>query len=213
MDTERLIDSLSRDIRPVPHHAVGRRIAIGVAGGGLITAVLVATLLGLRPDLATAVRGFSFWMKWSYTLSVGLVAITATTRLARPTGVSLWPLWALAIPALLLTGVGIGELASTPVQKWLAMWLGDSWTVCPWLVLMLSLPIFGGLLWSFRALAPVRLRAAGATAGLAAGAWAATIYCLHCPEVSALFVLTWYTMGIVLASALGALLGPRLLRW
>ena len=93
------------------------------------------------------------------------------------------------------------------------MWLGRSWTSCPWLVLMLSAPIFAGLLWSFRKLAPTRLHAAGAVAGLGAGAWAATIYCLHCPEVSAIFVLTWYSLGILLAAGIGALLGPRLLRW
>jgi hypothetical protein len=85
--------------------------------------------------------------------------------------------------------------------------------VCPFYVLALAVPIFAGLLWSFRRLAPTRLRAAGAAAGLAAGAWAATIYCLHCPEASAIFVLTWYTLGIVLAAAIGALLGPRVLRW
>ena len=27
------------------------------------------------------------------------------------------------------------------------------------------------------------------------------------------FVATWYTLGIALTAALGALLGPRLLRW
>ena len=93
------------------------------------------------------------------------------------------------------------------------MWLGHSWMVCPWLVLALAMPIFVGLLWSFRRLAPTRLRAAGAAAGLAAGAFAATVYCLHCPEVSAIFVLTWYSLGILLAASVGALLGPRLLRW
>ena len=80
-------------------------------------------------------------------------------------------------------------------------------------VFTLALPIFAGLLWSFRRLAPTRLRLTGATAGLAAGAWAATLYCLHCPESSALFVLTWYTLGMGLAAIAGALLGPRLLRW
>jgi hypothetical protein len=213
MDTEQLIHSLGRDVPPVRRNAVGRRIALGAACGAVFTAALVVTVLGLRPDLREALHGFSFWMKWAYTISVGLLAIIATARLARPTADSLRPLWPLAIPALLLTGIGIGELARTPVQQWLAMWLGHSWKVCPWLVLTLAVPIFIGLLWSFRALAPVRLRAAGATAGLAAGAWAATIYCLHCPEVSALFVLTWYSLGIMLAAAMGALLGPRLLRW
>ena len=105
------------------------------------------------------------------------------------------------------------ELAHIPPGDWLGAWLGGTWTKCPWLVLMLSVPIFAGLLWSFRRLAPTRLRAAGGAAGFAAGACAATLYGLHCPEVSAAFVLTWYTLGIALAAAAGALVGPYLLRW
>ena len=119
----------------------------------------------------------------------------------------------MAIPVLLLAGIGIGELSKTPPAQWLALWLGRSWMICPWLVLTLAVPIFVGLLWSFRELAPTRLRAAGGAAGLAAGAWAATIYCLHCPETSAIFVLTWYSLGIMLAAGAGAVLGPRLMRW
>jgi hypothetical protein len=91
-------------------------------------------------------------------------------------------------------------MSRVPKAQWLAMWLGQSWSVCSSIVFLLSVPIFGGLLWSFRRLAPTRLRAAGATAGLTAGAWGATLYCLHCPEVSAIFVLTWYTLGISLAA-------------
>jgi hypothetical protein len=70
-----------------------------------------------------------------------------------------------------------------------------------------------GLLWSFRRFAPQRMRAAGAVAGLAAGAWGATIYSLHCQESAAIFVLTWYSLGMVLATTIGAALGTRLLRW
>lgn len=36
---------------------------------------------------------------------------------------------------------------------------------------------------------------------------------LHCPEVPAIFVLTWYSLGIALAAGVGALLEPRLMRW
>jgi hypothetical protein len=213
MDTEQLIQSLSRDVPRVRPHAVGWRLAVGILAGAVVTAALMAGGLGINPQLHAALHGFSFWMKWTYTVSLGIAAITATARLARPTGRSLRPLWMLAAPVLLLIGIGIGELARTPARDWLAMWLGESWKICPWLVLTLSVPIFIGLLWSFRKLAPTRLRAAGATAGLAAGAWAATIYCLHCPEVSAIFVLTWYTLGILLAAGLGAVVGPRLMRW
>jgi hypothetical protein len=197
----------------VSRHAVLKRIAIGIAAGAFFTMLLVTTILGIRPDLRVAMHGFSFWMKWTYTVSLALGASYAIARLARPAPTSLQGLWLLTVPALLLAGIGIGELVRTPSSEWLTLWLGRSWTSCPWLVLMLAAPIFVGLLWAFRKFAPANLRVAGAVSGLGAGAWAATIYCLHCPEVSAVFVLTWYSLGILLMAGLGALLGPRLLRW
>jgi len=213
MDTERLIASLSANVPRVSRHAFAKRIGLGIVAGAFVAMLAVVAVLGVRPDLQLAMHGFSFWMKWTYTVSLGAGAIYAVSRLARPVRSSLRGLWLLAIPVLVLIGIGIGELASTPSRQWLEMWLGRSWMICPWLVLSLAIPIFIGLLWSFRKLAPIRLRAAGAASGLAAGACAATIYCLHCPEASAIFVLTWYSLGIALASAAGAWLGPRLLRW
>jgi hypothetical protein len=213
MRTEALIEKLSRDVPPVSRYAIANRIGVGLVLGIVGAMLAVTVVLGIRPDLQVAMHGFSFWMKWTYTISLGVGAAYAVARLARPQSESLRGLWLLAVPVLLLAGVSIGELARTPPGEWIAMWLGKSWMICPWLVLLLAAPIFVGLLWSFRRLAPTRLRAAGAVAGLAAGAWAATVYCLHCPEVSALFVLTWYSLGIALAAGAGALLGPRLLRW
>lgn len=211
--TDALIEQLSSDLQPVGRFAIAGRIALGLALGVLAAMLTVTVLLGVRPDLGTAMHGFSFWMKWTYTATIGLGAAYAVSRLAYPDVRSLRPLWLLAVPVLLLAGVAIGELATTPSADWVGMWLGKSWAGCPWLVLLFSAPIFLGLLWSFRNLAPTRLRAAGAVAGLAAGAWSATAYCLHCPDISALFVLTWYSLGIALAAGIGALIGPRLLRW
>jgi hypothetical protein len=62
-------------------------------------------------------------------------------------------------------------------------------------------------------MAPTRLRLAGAAAGLLAGGVAATVYGLHCQEMTAAFVVTWYSLGVAASVAVGALLGPRLLRW
>jgi len=213
MNTEDLINSLSANVAPVRRGAVGRRIALGLVVGALASGAYVVLRMGVRPDLGSAMHGFSFWLKWAYTISLSLAALFMAAQLARPDSHRLQGLWLLAIPALLLAGVGATELIHTPQTEWLAMWLGHSWKQCPWRVLGLAMPIFVGLLWSFRWLAPTRLRAAGAAAGLAAGAFAATIYCLHCPEVSAIFVLTWYSLGILLAASLGALIGPRVLRW
>ncbi len=213
MNTDDLIAQLSQEVPRVPRHAIGRRLVAGLGLGALVALVAVVIGLGIRPDLRLAMHGFAFWMKWTYTISLSIAALTVTAQLARPDSGKLRWLWALAVPVVLLAAVGIVELIRTPPGEWLAMWLGHSWKVCPWIVLGLSAPIFIGLLWSFRRLAPTRLRAAGAAAGLSAGAFAATVYCVHCPEVSAIFVLTWYSLGILLAASLGALVGPRLLRW
>jgi hypothetical protein len=68
-------------------------------------------------------------------------------------------------------------------------------------------------MWALRGLAPTRPRWAGFAAGLFAGSLGALGYALYCPELSPLFVLVWYTAGVLLPAALGALLGPLLLRW
>ena len=213
MNTDELISSLIADVRPVPRAAVGRRLAVGVIAGMIASTLLVIVVLGLRPDLRMAMHGGTFWMKWGYTISLAAVAIHVAAQLARPDPGSLRRMWLIAVPVLVLAALGVGELVRTPRADWLAMWLGHTWSKCPALVLILAVPIFIGLLWSFRRLAPTRLRAAGAAAGLAAGAFSATVYCLHCPEVSAIFVLTWYSLGMLLAAAFGAIAGPRLLRW
>jgi hypothetical protein len=213
MNTEQLIEALTRNVQRVTPHAVVKRVGFGIAAGCMVAIACVTAVLGVRPDLQVAIHGFSFWMKWIYSASLGLCAAYTVTQLARPTPGSLRSLWFLAVPVLILLGIAIGELTGTSPANWPRMWLGRSWMICPWLVLALAAPIYAGLLWSFQKLAPARLRAAGATAGLAAGAWASAIYCLRCPEVSALFVLTWPTLGIAFAAGLGALLGPRLMRW
>lgn len=213
MTTDDLIARLASDLAPIRRHAVGRRLAIGIALGALVSVFYVVVMMGVRPDIGTAMHGFAFWMKWGYTISLSGVALIMTKQLARPDSGSLRWLWLIAIPVLLLASIGAMELIRTPPGEWLVMWLGESWMVCPWRVLALAMPIFVGLLWSFRKLAPTRLRTAGAAAGLTAGAFAAMVYCVHCPEVSAIFVLTWYSLGILMAVSAGALLGPRLLRW
>jgi hypothetical protein len=213
MNADDLIESLMRDVKPVGRHPVGRRVIAGVFAGGLVTLIAVGAGLGFRHDLWSAIHGAAFWIKWSYTVSLALCALAATVRLARPGADRLGWFWIIGLPVAGLAIVAAVQMARTAPSSWLAMWLGGSWKVCSLLVFLLSLPVGVGLLWSFRQLAPTRLRLAGAAAGLTAGAWSATLYCLHCPEVSAIFVLTWYTLGIAVSTAMGAILGSRLLRW
>ena len=62
-------------------------------------------------------------------------------------------------------------------------------------------------------MAPTHLRRAGALAGFASGASAALVYALHCPELAAPFIGTWYVLGMLIPTLAGALLGERLFRW
>lgn len=75
------------------------------------------------------------------------------------------------------------------------------------------MPTFAAVFWAARGFAPTRPRLAGAAAGLFASALATIAYCVHCPEMSPAFWSIWYAIGMLLPAALGAWLGPRLLRW
>jgi hypothetical protein len=119
----------------------------------------------------------------------------------------------LGVPVAGLSVLAFFELARLPMEAWPDALMGSSWQQCPWRVVALSIPVFAGLCIAFRRQAPTDLTAAGAAAGLLAGGVAATFYALACTESSAAFVLVWYSAGIGISTGLGALLGPKLLRW
>jgi hypothetical protein len=66
---------------------------------------------------------------------------------------------------------------------------------------------------AFRSLSPTRLVHAGAAAGAVSGALAVIAYAMHCPIDSAGYVLVWYPTAVLICAAVGALIGPRVLRW
>jgi hypothetical protein len=214
MQTNDLIAKLAGETLAVPRAALSRRFGLGLVVGGVVCFALVLTWLGLRPDMDDAMHGMRFWMKASYTLWVTLAAIPLAVAFSRPGGrVGMAPWLVLAFAPTFMLAMTVMELMRTPASGWLALVVGSSAMHCSWRILLLSIPIFGGLVWVFNRLAPTRLAMAGLTAGLIAGGLAATMYGLHCQEASVTFVTLWYTLGMAAAAALGALAGPRLMRW
>jgi hypothetical protein len=211
--TEDLIAALAADVAPAPSRRVPLGMALVGLAGGAIALGLMAAWLGFRPDLAQAVRGPIFWMKAIYALALGVAGFLAIERLARPAGEPRRGL-ILALAAIGVLGVlGLAQIMTLPADQRLAAWLGASWRVCPRNILILSIPMLALCLFVVRRFGPTRLSLAGAASGLFAGGVATIAYGLHCPETAPAFVATWYTIGMILPTALGALAGPFVLRW
>ncbi|MBK6568949.1 NrsF family protein [Candidatus Aalborgicola defluviihabitans] len=213
MKTDDLISLLATGAAPVPTHSVGRRFALAL-GLGIVGAVLLLVLThGLRADLAQAMGELIFWVKMAFAGVLALAAYIATERLARP-GMRVGGAWAaLAAPVLLLWLVAALVLLGADPEQRAGLILGATWNTCPFSIALISLPLFVATFWVMKGLAPTRPAWAGASAGLLAGALAALVYALHCPESGAPFIGIWYVVGIAIPAAVGALLGPRTLRW
>jgi hypothetical protein len=216
MKTDDLIALLSIDAAtPVPPENPAKRIFAALGVGVLVSAVLMLVVLGPRPDLAEAMRHSLSWgLKVELAIALAFPAIGGLSRLALP-GRGMPNLVAIIIPVMLaLFWLMAGsELAAAPAAERAAMVWGQTWRVCTMCIVMVSAPVFVAMVVALRGLAPVRLHAAGACAGLLSGCAGVFVYAFHCPETSMAFVMTWYVSGIAVVTLLGALLGPRLLRW
>ncbi|MGH8181918.1 MAG: NrsF family protein [Steroidobacteraceae bacterium] len=212
MRTTDLIELLARDVRTTPPGIASRRLLAALVAGGLVTLAIVALGLRCQPLLAAAQQPW-FWMKAAYTGLLTLAGAVIVRRLSLPGAkVGAAPL-AAALLILAMLALATGQIFAAAPSDRVALWLGHTWKVCSPLILALAVPIYACLAAAIRRLAPTRPALTGAAAGFAAGALAATLYGLHCPEQAAAFVASWYTLGIAAATALGAITGGRLLRW
>jgi hypothetical protein len=212
MQTDELIAVLSAGAAPVAPGGVRRRLLLACLIGALATAVLVFTILHPR-DLIAAAQTRPFWMKVGYTAALGLGGYLLAERAARP-GAKLGAApYVAAAPLVVIASMALFDLARMPPAGWHSAWMGQSARFCPIAILIAAVPIFIAVATALRRLAPTRLRFAGAAAGLLAGGLGAAVYALWCREPSAVFVASWYTLGILACAGIGALLGPRVLRW
>jgi hypothetical protein len=211
MKTESLVARLAADGGAVDRRAAARRFAVPIALGTLCALLLMATGLGLRHDFRVAVAEPMLWAKFTYVASLAAAGVWGLWRLSRPGRTTGVVAVAVVVPVAAMWTLALLELDAAADRH--ALVLGETWRTCPWLIAALSLPVFVGALAALRTGAPTRERLAGAGAGFCAGAVAATVYAVHCPEMGAPFLGTWYLAGILIPTTLGALLGPRLLRW
>lgn len=211
MKTDDLIDMLATGAQAPPSRRAG--MAALLAGALLASFVLLLALLGVRPNLLQELTWPAFWSKLVFSLALAGAGWKAARRLSTPGARTAALPLLLGAPVLAIWLAAAVILLQTAPEARAALFWGSTWRYCPWLIALISLPLFGAALAAMRKRAPTRLRTAGAAAGFAAGAAAAAVYCLHCPELSVVFVGFWYLLGMLIPAAIGALIGPRVLAW
>jgi hypothetical protein len=213
MKTDELVTMLATNVGAVEADTTARRYVTALGWGAFGATLLMAILLGVRPDIEAAARLPMFWIKLAFPASVALASLFAASRLSRPgaplgrapaaLAASVVAMWLLALYVL---------LGAAPPER-AALVMGSTWEYCLADVPKLAVPVLVATLWAMKGLAPTRLALAGAAAGLLAGAIGALAYALHCPEMEAPFLAVWYVAGMLIPAAAGALLGPFVLRW
>jgi hypothetical protein len=212
MDTDQLIRTLAADN---PHRArpVGFVLALALLAAAPVSLLMFFAELGVRPDVMTAMHNPFFDLKFAVTLALAAAAITIALHLSRPEASLRGWVWLLIIPAGLLVGGISGEMMVPQRLPMMTRLVGSNSKVCMTAIPMMSLPLLAASLVGLRHGAPTRPAAAGAMAGLLSAGLAATVYASHCTDDSPLFVATWYSLAAALVTALGALLGSKLLRF
>lgn len=212
MKTDALIEMLALGAGAAPSGVALRRLAPAAVAGLLASALLAVGMYGLLSSWMFATS--APWVKMAYTGLLAAAALWLAARAALPVARTTEPLRAVltVVLAMLIAGASVMLFGTAPEQR-MASLMGQTWKQCPWNVLLLSLPALALIFWAMRGLAPTQPRLAGFAAGLLAGALGAFGYSLSCPEASPAFIAVWYTLGVMLTGAVGAILGPRLLRW
>ncbi|KAA1175416.1 DUF1109 family protein [Rhizobium tropici] len=211
MKTDDLINLLAQDA-PV-RARIGKALTMAVVAGILISGGIFFAMIGFRADVDSAMQTVRFLFKFVVTIALAATACAVVFRIGRP-GVSLriWGWTLLAAPLLLLAAAAV-EMAVMPADSWSARMIGHNARFCLTFIPLLSIGPLACFVFALRHSAPEKPGAAGAVAGLAASGIAATFYASNCTDDSPLFVLLWYPIAIAMVTAVGYILGKRLLRW
>lgn len=163
-----------------------------------------------RPDFMQAMRSPFFDLKFVVTLALAASAFAVALSLTRPGAAP--RRWLLLLPVAILLG-GIAADMMMQTSPWRSRMMGSNSMLCLASIPLLSVPFLAAALIALRHGASTRPALTGAVAGLLAGALGATLYAAHCVDDSPLFVALWYSVAVLAVSAIGALIGRRMLRF
>ncbi len=211
MKTEQLIEAMAADAEI--ERPVSQVLPYGVLVAAALVGIVFLIAVGQRADPSAVWTEWNVAIKQIFPIPLAIGGFGAVLRLSRPGAtIGVWPLLVAVGGLMALVAVAV-ELMIRPRALWHTDMMGQTHMFCLGAIPLMSLPILGVSLWALSRGASTRPTLSGAIAGLMSGGTATALYAIHCPEDSPLFYGTWYMLGILIATLLGALLGRRLLRW
>lgn len=210
MKTDELILALAADT--VPQKSVPERFARAMPVAIGVSLAAFALFWGPRPDLWAALTSASV-LKTLVPLVLAVLSGAVALALARPGARYAYRAAAVSVLVALLIVTFIIALAQAGPAALVPALSTPLLLTCLLSVPLLAIPVLAAVLWGLSAGAALHPRLTGAAGGLMAGGLAASVYSLYCDKDMVLFVLPAYSAAILSVALVGAILGPRLLKW
>lgn len=210
MKTDELINVLSEDSAPARRESLFLKLAVAALVGLAVGVLLIVFLEGVRPDFTKNAGQVA--LKATFSAVFAAAALPVAARLARPgnkVGVWVGVTFAIGLVCVLVSGFLLMPPKENAVGGLIGGVVPIAFLIIPALAAPAAIVIFS---W-FRQHAPTRLAFAGASVGAMSGGLAAMAYALVCPVDDMGFVSVWYGAAIGVCTIVGALVGPRVLRW
>jgi hypothetical protein len=211
--TDELINMLATNVEPVKEAELRNTLMIALGVGAIAAFCLMLAILGWP---AAAFGGEYSTLKvitLAFTLGLAVAGASLLIKSARPGEPGRKPLILIGLLFFALFAAGFGALIRAHPAGWGKMVFGPHWAVCLVCIPLFAIAPFLSFIWALRRGAPTNLTRTGAIAGLVAGALGAAVFAFHHATGSVPFIAFWYGGPILVCAVVGAILGPRLLRW
>ncbi|HLX15592.1 MAG TPA: DUF1109 domain-containing protein, partial [Bradyrhizobium sp.] len=166
METEQFIRTLAADNA---HRArpVGVVLALTMLVAAPVSLAMFLAVLGVRPDVMTAMHNPFFDLKFVVTLAMAMSAVAVCLHLSRPEASLKGWWWLLLIPIGILVAGIASEMMLPQRLPMMVRLVGSNSRICMTAIPLMSLPLLAAALIGLRHGATARPAVAGAIAGLA----------------------------------------------
>jgi hypothetical protein len=189
--TDDLIHSLARGAGARRSVSLQTALAVAAAASLACAVLLIVSVIGIRQDFADMAVRLPFAFKLVYTVSLVAGAFVAALYVV-----------------LLALGVAFDPTAFPIMGR-----TDTAVAFCVSYILFLSLPAMVLTFVVMQKGAPTQPLFAGAVIGLLSASVGAMAYTLACKNDGTAFVAIWYTVACIIMTAIGAVVGYRVLRW